>query len=96
MEQMEPHRRVCGSFMHACERKHASNLCVAGHRQNGGEIHRHIELLRIDLRLLHRQVRAQPMAMRVAVAGSVRRLTVMRVAVVIAVMATTAIGVCIV
>lgn len=58
MEQMKPHGRLGGIFMHTCEGKHTSQLGVVSRGQNRGEINRHIELLRIDLCLLYWQIGA--------------------------------------
>lgn len=90
MEQMEPHGRLSDIFMHACEGEYAGNLAIVRRRQNRGEVDGQIELLRINLSFLHWQIRAQSVAMRMAIARFLRRLAVACVG--ITVVMTTAIA----
>jgi hypothetical protein len=66
------------------------NLRIEGRQRDRREIHRHIKLLLIELGLLHRQIRAHTVTLRVSVARSVRRLAIVLFAVItVLVMATT-------
>jgi hypothetical protein len=90
MQEMEPQRRLEWNIECAGDAELGGNLCTGSRRHNCREIHRHIELRLIELGLLHRQIRAHTLALRVSVAGDVRWLARMLVAMItVLVMATS-------
>ena len=90
MEEMEPQRRLKWYIECAGDAELGGNLCIACRGYNRREIHRHIELRLIELRLLHGQVRTHALTVGVSVAGGLRRLALVLVAMLIMlVMATS-------
>ena len=71
MQEMEPQRRLGGSFVRPRQAEHDRNLCIARRRNDCREVHRYVQLQLIDLRLLRQEIRAEPLAMRVALARNV-------------------------
>jgi hypothetical protein len=90
MEEMEPQRRLGRNIERVGNAEFGGNLRTGSRGHDRREIHRHVELRLIELRLLHRQIRAHTMALRVPIARGVRRLIVIFVAMItMLVMATS-------
>ena len=80
MEEMEPQRRLEWDIERVGDAELGGNLRIASRWHNRREIRRHIKLRLIELRLLHGQVGAHTLALRVTVARDVGWLTLVGVA----------------